>query len=201
MLVVGFDLDMTLVDSRAATVATLAALSAETGVPIDGYVVAGRLGVPFEIEMANWVEEARIPELAKRFRALFPEHGLPHVTSLPGACESLTAVDERGGQSIVVTARFEPNAWQILDRCRLPVDDVIGWRHGPTKGEALAEAGARIYVGDTVADVDGCRACSAVAVAVPTGHNTADELKAAGADVLLTSLLEFPDWLASWLSR
>jgi len=194
VLVVGFDLDMTLVDSRPATVATLAALSAESGVAIDGELVASRLGAPFEVEMANWVEEARIPLLATRFRELFPAHGLPLITSLPGAAHSVAAVE----RAMVVTARYEPNARQILTLCGLPIDDVVGWKHGPAKGEALRGADARIYVGDTVGDVHGAHAAGAVAVAVPTGHNTAAELEAAGADVVLTSLTEFPDWLAGW---
>jgi phosphoglycolate phosphatase-like HAD superfamily hydrolase len=197
VLVVGFDLDMTLVDSRAATVATLDALSTETGVDIDGHAVAARLGVPFEVEMANWVDEARIPHLADRFRALFPAHGLPLVTPLPGAAQAVDAVD----RAVVVTARFEANARMIIEQCALAITEVFGWKHGPAKGEALRAAGARIYVGDTVGDMHGAHAAGAVAVAVPTGHNTVDELAGAGADVVLTSLIEFPEWLAAWCSR
>ena len=194
---VGFDLDMTLVDSRVATVKTLDALSAESGVAIDGELVAARLGVPFEVEMANWVEEARIPHMADRFRALFPEHGLPHITALPGAARAVDAAD----RAMVVTARFEPNARMILEQCELPIDDVVGWKHGPAKGDALRDAGARVYVGDTVGDMYGAHAAGAVAVAVPTGHDTVAELEAAGADVVLTSLTDFPDWLADFRSR
>lgn len=196
MVVVGFDLDMTLVDSRAATVATLHALSTATGVEIDAPLVASRLGVPFEVEMANWADEDRIPELADRFRALFPTHGLHLVETMPGARAAIAAVD----RALVVTARFEPNARAILDRCGLVVGDVVGWRHGPAKGDALRNASARVYVGDTIGDVHGAHAAGAVAVAVPTGHNTAAELNAAGADIVLTSLTEFPEWLAAWRS-
>jgi phosphoglycolate phosphatase len=196
VLVVGFDLDMTLVDSRAGTVATLHALSAATGVEIDAPLVASRLGVPFEVEMANWAHEDRIPELADRFRALFPRHGLPLVQAMPGAHAAVAAVD----RALVVTARFEPNARMIIEQCALPIDDVFGWKHGPAKGDALRDASARVYVGDTVGDVRGAHAAGAVAVAVPTGHDTAAELDAAGADVVLTSLTEFPEWLAAWRS-
>ncbi len=48
MLVVGFDLDMTLVDSRPGIAATLRALSAETGVFIDAELVVSRLGPTLE---------------------------------------------------------------------------------------------------------------------------------------------------------
>jgi hypothetical protein len=41
---VGFDLDMTLIDSRRAILATWAALAAETGAPVDLADVVRRLG-------------------------------------------------------------------------------------------------------------------------------------------------------------
>ena len=51
-LVVGFDLDMTLIDSRPGVHATICALVAETGVLIDPDVVVARLGPPLEQELA-----------------------------------------------------------------------------------------------------------------------------------------------------
>ncbi|MGZ6995770.1 MAG: HAD family hydrolase, partial [Acidimicrobiia bacterium] len=90
--------------------------------------------------------------------------------------------------------KYEPNAWRCLEHVNLSVDAVVGWRHGPQKGETLAEHGAAIYVGDTPPDMDAARLAGATAVGVPTGPFTADELRAAGADIVLGSLLEFPDW-------
>jgi len=49
--------------------------------------------------------------------------------------------------------------------------------------------------------VAGARAAGAVAVAVATGPCSVDELVEAGADVVLTDLLEFPDWLEEQLRR
>jgi phosphoglycolate phosphatase len=57
-----------------------------------------------------------------------------------------------------------------------------------------------IYVGDTPADIVGARGAGAVAVMVPSGPSDADELRAAGADVVLDTLFDFPTWLASWLA-
>ncbi|NUV50253.1 HAD family hydrolase, partial [Streptomyces sp. CAI-78] len=44
--VVGFDLDMTLIDSRPGIGAAYRVLAAETGVPIDVDLVVSRLGPP-----------------------------------------------------------------------------------------------------------------------------------------------------------
>ena len=200
-LVVGFDLDMTLVDSSPGIRATLNALSAETGVPIDADAVVARLGPKLETELARWFPTDRVAGATDRFRALYAEHGVPGTFAMPGATESLAAVSAAGGRSIVVTAKYEPNAIACLAYVGLRVDHVVGWRWGPAKGETLAEHRAAVYVGDTPADVEGAGVAGAVAVAVPSGPHSESELEAAGADVLLRSLEEFPGWLGGWLSE
>jgi phosphoglycolate phosphatase len=196
-LVVGFDLDMTLVDSRAGVHATLRALVDETGAPIDADVVVARLGPPLEQELATWVPAEQIDALADRFRELYADLGLVGLVTLPGAAAALDAVRAASGRTLVVTAKYEPNAWRCLEHAGLAVDHVVGWRHGPQKGETLVEHGAVAYVGDTPPDMEAAHLAGAVAVAVPTGPFTPDELVAAGADVVLDSLEAFPDWFRS----
>lgn len=199
-LVVGFDLDMTLVDSRPGIAATLAALATETGTPIDADVVVGRLGPPLEDEMAHWFPPDEVPTVSDRFRALYADLGVPGTVLLDGAAESVAAVRSVGGGVVVVTAKFESNAVACLDHVGLAVDAVCGWRHGPDKGVALAEYGAAVYIGDTPTDVAGARGVGIVAVGVATGPHPAGELHAAGADMVLSSLTEFPAWLRTWLT-
>jgi phosphoglycolate phosphatase len=194
-LVVGFDLDMTLIDSRPGIHATLVALVEESGHFIDPDVVVARLGPPVEQEMAQWVAPDQVDPLSNRFRELYAEIGIEGTLALPGAGEALGAVRAIGGRSLVVTAKYEPNAWLCLARTNLVVDDVVGWRHGPQKGETLAEHGASIYVGDTPPDMEAACLAGAAAVGVPSGPFSADDLRAAGADVVLASLLDFPGFL------
>lgn len=193
-LVVGFDLDMTLIDSRAGVHATLRALIDETGAPIDADVVVARLGPPLEQELATWVPADQIDPLADRFRELYVDLGLVGLVALPGAAAALDAVRAASGRTVVVTAKYEPNARRCLQHAGLDVDHVVGWRHGPQKGETLREHGASVYVGDTPPDMQAAHLAGATAVAVPTGPFTADELREAGADVVLESLAAFPDW-------
>lgn len=192
--VIGFDLDMTLIDSRAGVQATIRALVAETGTFIDADVVSTRLGPPLEQELAEWVPADRIGPLADRFRALYGELGIEGTLALPGAADALDAVRSASGRTLVVTAKYEPNAWRCLEHTNLSVDEVVGWRHGPQKGETLAERGASIYIGDTPPDMEAAHIAGAVAVGVPSGPFTASELDEAGADIVLGSLLEFPEW-------
>jgi pyridinium-3,5-biscarboxylic acid mononucleotide sulfurtransferase len=199
VLVVGFDLDMTLVDPRPGVVATYAALSAETGVAIDGELAAARLGPPLEVELANWVPADQVDHVAQRYRHHFATLGVEGTTVLPGARAALDAVHLAGGRVMVVTAKSAPLAQATLDRLELPADETVGWRWGPTKGDALAERGAQVYVGDHTGDMAAARACGAVGVGVLTGADSEQQLRDAGADVVLTTLEALPGWLASYL--
>jgi phosphoglycolate phosphatase len=193
-LTVGFDLDMTLIDSRPGIRAAYRALSAETGVPIDADLAVTRLGPPLEQELAHWFPADRIQEMGDRYREIYPEYAIGPTPAMPGAREAIQAVRAAGGRTVVVTAKHEPNAKLHLAHLGIEPDAVIGWLWAEAKAEALREHGARVYVGDHVGDVRGARAAGALAVCVPTGPCGADELRAAGADVVLADLTAFPAW-------
>ena len=195
LLVVGFDLDMTLIDSRPGVIASFDALNAELGTVIDGRLIASRLGPALETEMAAYFPADEIDAVCDRYRAHYATLGAPGCSLLPGGAEAVDAVRALGGTTLVVTAKFEPNAHLCLDHVGVVVDHVIGWRHGPQKAETLVAHGAHIYVGDTTPDIDAARSASAHAVGVATGPASREDL-AAGADVVFDSLVEFPAWLA-----
>jgi phosphoglycolate phosphatase len=195
VLVVGFDLDMTLIDSRPGIEATFEALSRQTGVYIDAGLVVNRLGPKLETELAEWYPAKDVVPAADRYRELYVELGVPGTTLLPGAQDAVAAVHEAGGRTLVVTAKYEPNAVLCLAHVGLEVDHVFGWLHGSAKGAKLAEHGAGVYVGDTPSDMIGAQVAEAVAVGVTTGPHGADELAEAGAHIVLGSLVEFRPWL------
>ncbi|MCM2420011.1 HAD hydrolase-like protein [Streptomyces sp. RKAG293] len=196
-ITVGFDLDMTLIDSRPGIKAAFDRLSAETGVFIDSELVVTRLGPPLDQELAHWFPADAIAETADRFRALYPDYAIAPTPALPGARASVDAVRAAGGRAVVVTAKYEPNARLHLDHLGIEAE-VRGWLWAEAKAEALLEYGASIYVGDHTGDVRGARVAGALSVAVATGPCDAAELRAAGADVVLDSLTEFPAWFAGY---
>ncbi|GGZ17403.1 HAD family hydrolase [Streptomyces nitrosporeus] len=200
-LTVGFDLDMTLIDSRPGIKAAYLALSAETGVHVDADLAVTRLGPPLEEELAHWFPAARIAEAADRYRALYPGRAITPTTALPGAREAVAAVQALGGRAMVVTAKYEPNAKLHLAHLGITPDVLIGGLWAERKAEALLEHGARIYVGDHTGDVRGARAANALSVGVTTGPCDGEALLAAGADVILPNLTGFAAWLNTWAAR
>ena len=85
----------------------------------------------------------------------------------------------------------------VVSRLGPPVGEVFGGAWREAKGVVLREQGATTYVGDHVHDMDAARLAGVVGVAVTTGPSTADALRDAGADTVLTTLEDFPAWLES----
>ncbi len=197
-LVVGFDLDLTLIDQRIGIASAMTTLESEIGAGIDVQWVIDNVGLPLEAVLARWVPPGDVEGAASRYRTLFGEVGASSTRVMPGAVEAVEAVRTFGGKVIVVTAKYEPHAWAGLRAVDMAPDAVFGWRFGPAKGDALLAHGAQIFVGDHPADVLAARAGNSLAVTVATGPASAPELADAGADVVLATLEDFPAWLDAY---
>jgi phosphoglycolate phosphatase len=188
---VGFDLDMTLIDSRAAILGSFAGVAADTGVAIDPAEVDRRLGIKLEDELAHWMPPEAIEPAMAIYRTHYRRLAVPLTRLLPGALESLAAVRAAGADVIVITAKLEETARQSLDALGLAPDAVYGGVHGPEKAAVLTSVGAAVYVGDTPADMAAAVTAGARPVGVATGSFAGAELRAAGAVNVLVSLRDF----------
>ncbi|MGW7407048.1 HAD family hydrolase [Streptomyces sp. NPDC054833] len=195
---VGFDLDMTLIDSRPGIHACYLALAERTGTFIDADLAITRLGPPLAEELINWFPAEQVGPMSDLYREMYPDIAVAATPAMPGAREAITAVQAAGGRAIVVTAKYEPNAKLHLSHLGLEPDVVVGDLWAEQKAEALREHRAAVYVGDHVGDVRGARTAGALSVAVATGPCDADELRTAGADVVLDDLAAFPRWLTGY---
>ncbi|GIH17594.1 HAD family hydrolase [Rugosimonospora africana] len=193
---VGFDLDMTLIDSRPGIGATYQALCEVTGVAIDIDLVVSRLGPPLEQELAHWFPPDQVADMVTRYRELYPRYAIAPTRLLPGAAEAVAAVHDAGGRVIVITAKRGDLARLHLKHVDLPVDEVEGlvWKDG--KAQALRAAKAVGYVGDHVADMAAAVAAGVPGIGVSTGPCSAGELAAAGARAVLPDLTLFANCLA-----
>ncbi|MEU9824737.1 HAD family hydrolase [Micromonospora chersina] len=191
-LMVGFDFDMTLVDSRPGIAAAFRALTARTGVPVDAELAVSRLGPPLRTEIAHWFPPEQIEEAVTAYRELYPAYAITPALPMPGAEAAIEAVHARGGRVMVVTAKMGRLAKLHLDHLGLAVDELAGDLFAEEKATALREHGANLYVGDHVADMAAAQAAGIPGVGVATGPCGRDELSAAGAHVVLDDLTGFP---------
>ncbi len=178
-LVVGFDLDMTLVDPRPGVRVALRALS------LDEFL-AESLGPPLE----EWLPVGTDLDL---YRGTYLQTA--HLTvALPGAAQALEAVRSSGGRIVVVTAKRRDLATACLTGAGLDADELHSSLWGELKADAIAAAGATVYVGDHPLDMAAARLAGATSVGVATGP-----LVPSDADWLLPDLTEFPALLSDLL--
>lgn len=194
-LVVGFDLDMTLIDTVPGFGAVLEALGEELGVTFPVAEMTARLGPPLEMMLAPHLAADAVAAAGDRFRELYPEHAINRVPALAGAAEALAAVRRHDGRVVVVTGKYPDNARLHIDHLGLDVDVLEGWVWGVGKADVLRREGATIYVGDHIHDVEGALAAGTTSVSVLSGGCTREELLAAGTHVVLDDLRDFPSWL------
>lgn len=193
----GFDLDMTLIDTVPGFGAVLEALGEELGVSFPVAEMTARLGPPLESMLAPHLAVDAVATAGDRFRELYPEYAINRVPALAGAAEALAAVRRHGGRVVVVTGKYPDNARLHIDHLGLDVDVLEGWVWGVGKADVLRREGATIYVGDHIHDVEGALAAGTTSVSVLSGGCTREELLAAGTHVVLDDLRDFPSWLDS----
>jgi phosphoglycolate phosphatase len=194
---VGFDLDLTLIDSQPAILAAWAEVARETGTDIDLESVTRRLGIKLEDEAAFWFPAGERGAAAASYRRHYVRLAPQLTTPLPGAAGALAAVRGAGEQAIIITAKHPVSAGPSLIAAGLEADGLYTHVYGPEKAAVLTRVGAAVYVGDAPADMGAATAAGAHAAGVSTGSFSAADLLAAGAGVVLDSLLEFPSWYAA----
>jgi phosphoglycolate phosphatase len=196
---VGFDLDMTLIDSRPAILASFGAVATQTGTPIDLSDVDRRLGIKLDDELAFWFPPDQIAAAAAIYRQHYVGLAEHMTTALPGAHEALAAVRAAGDRAVIITAKHLVSVEPSLRAAGLAADELFTLVHGPEKAEVLRWLEAIAYIGDTPPDMAAAVTAGVWPVGVATGSFTAAELTAAGAEVVLDSLTAFPGWYSSAL--
>jgi phosphoglycolate phosphatase len=194
---VGFDLDMTLIDSRPGIRAAYRALTEQTGVFVDADLAVTRLGPPLRTELRNWFPAEQVEEAVTTYRGLYPDYAITPTVPTPGAVEALAAVRELGLRVVVVTSKLGRLAELHLKHLGMAADELAGDLFAEGKAAALTEHGVRWYVGDHVADMTAARTAGVPGIGVAIGPCSLDDLRAAGATYVLSDLTGFPDLLRS----
>ena len=191
-VVVGFDLDLTLVDSRERIMTSYLRALHDVGNPVTREDLEPHLGIPLTHTIAALAPAVDADALASA----------TSTDPMPGALAAGQALRSGGGRTVVVSAKFTPAAQSALAEAGL--DDLVDALHGELfateKATALIAEGATVYVGDHPGDMAAARAAGAVALGVSTGANDEAALTAAGADEVLASLEDFPAWLTAHLA-
>lgn len=186
--VIGFDLDMTLVDSAAGIITSVQHVCARYGIDASADDIAATIGLPLDRVFPMWLPDEPYDVLLAAYREHYGKHGVPLSVALPGAADTLAAVRASGARVLVVTAKHGPMAERVLEVAGLPFDIVVGEAFAEQKAEVLLAHGARTYVGDHPGDMRAARLAGAMAIGVTTGPSSSQELIDAGAHEVLSGL-------------
>ena len=196
-LTVGFDLDLTLVDSHERIISAYIRALRDLGVEVSSEDLVPHLGIPLTHTAAAVAPAVDADALVLRYRHYYDEPDAPRTRPMPGAVDALRCVRAAGGRTVVVSAKFTPAVHKALAEAGLTelVDVVYGELFAKDKATALIAEGASIYVGDHPGDIAAAQAANAYAVGVTTGANDEATLLAAGAAVTFANLGAFAAWL------
>ena len=188
---VGFDLDLTLVDTRRAMEAAAAGINHALGVHIDLQSFVSHTGPPVRQQLSEWVPERQLDDAVTVFRSTFLGPGADLLAPTPAAHEALALARSTGRQAVVITSRLPHVAERMLSACRLRPDVLIGGLTGLEKTAAMRETRIACYIGDHPLDMIGAKAAGVRGIGLLTGFHSEAELREAGAETILSDLTEF----------
>lgn len=190
-LVVGFDLDQTLVDSADRIVASFRwALRAMGRPDVDVAAFSPVFGLPLRAILEQVSPGTDADAFVPLYRQAYDVEHEAVTHPMPHAREALEAVHALGGRAVVVSAKHEPIVGVALREAGLAdlVDAYRGDVFGPEKSPALRALGATVYVGDHLGDVEAGHGAGAYVIGVATGAHDREALVAAGAEVAVDDL-------------
>jgi phosphoglycolate phosphatase-like HAD superfamily hydrolase len=201
---IGFDLDLTLVDSSAGILETFKHILTKHGyiTKVTEQDILNTIGIPLEEAFKQLgVPEPSVEAITAEYRAVFNEIALPKITLMPHARECLDMLKDENSDNgayklVLISARKEESVLSICDALKIRdyFDIIKGGLHAEEKGELLSQQRASLYVGDTPGDMIAAKTAKCIAVGVTTGYNDAAALRKENDDAyIISNLSELKD--------
>ncbi|RDH13479.1 HAD family hydrolase [Tsukamurella pulmonis] len=188
---IGFDLDLTLIDSRQRILTAAQRAFRDLGHAVDDAALLPHMGVPIDDVARALVPGIDADRFLRRYRRHYDTDDTTPVPVLPGATELLAAIRAAGGAAVVVSAKQQAAAERAVAAAGLDLAAVVGGHFGERKGEALRRFGnVRAYLGDHVEDAAAARAAGCPFIGVTTGEFDAGALRRAGAARTVATLAD-----------
>jgi len=203
-----WDVDGTLVDSRAVIFDCCSYALVEIGLPAPTYdAVRQIVGLSLEHALsilAPGLNAAEVARVADSYKIRFHEHRARPGFIEPlydGAAETLRRLKAEGWRMAIATGKsrrgvemiVQMHGWEDMFGSTHCADDGPGKPHPAMLLAAMRVNGARpeqtVMIGDTAHDIRMAKSAHTRALGVSWGFNTADELNAAGAHHVATDFI------------
>ncbi|WP_159723219.1 HAD-IA family hydrolase [Enterococcus sp. CSURQ0835] len=202
-----FDLDGTLTDSSEGIIESMKYMIKEMGFePLSDLTLYSFIGPPIveSLKKTYGIDEAKAREATKVYRDYFKKAGLMKLTVYPGV-EAMLATLAQTHHLGVATSKPEVFATEILENLNMShyFTKICGAdpkQHREDKTtilryalELLPQNETMIMVGDRKYDITGANKNGIKSLGVSYGFGSVDELKAAGADLIVGHASEIPN--------
>lgn len=199
-----WDMDGTMIDQTAAIIRCYADVVTGMGYQApEADIIRRSLGGPMASTMALFIEEGRMDEACKAFRAHFPKIMFEGLIILPGTLALIQRFAEAGIPQAIFTNKHGDTARQVSDYAQfseyIPVcigNTDTDW-HKPQAeltryvlDQINAQAEGAIMIGDSPTDVATASNAGIPCYGVATGAHSTAELIEAGAVLAVDSLVE-----------
>lgn len=221
MKLVIFDCDGTLVDSQHAIVAAMEqAFRASNLAPPPRPAILNVVGLSLDLAVMQLMrvrDPVTAHPVAERYKDAFaelrarPDHDEPLFPGCRAALDALVRRDDvllgiaTGKSRRGVAAVLEREGWQKHFATIQTADGHPSKPHPSMVLKALAETGVEpdraVMVGDTSYDIEMARAADVAALGVSWGYHPVDELREAGADLVIDDYAELSGAIDSLLAR
>lgn len=219
-----FDLDGTLIDSVPDIAMAVGELMASEGLePFPEAEVRDMVGLGVRVlvrraldRRGRTLDDVAFEGVMARMLEIYPRHLTGRTTLMPGAVATLDALAEAGSALALVTNKMQAATEIVLEhfglteRFRVILGDQVGRSELATKPApdmllfALAQLGIApgeaLMVGDSGADMQSSIAAGTFTVGVRGGYSD-KPLESFGPDVVIDSLVQFPEAIAAWRGR
>ena len=193
MQTVGFDLDMTLVDSSQAILLTTQKVLRSFNTEVDEEMIARSVGLPIKESFKEWVGDQYL-QAYESYVDLYQRSGYLNSHALPGAQELLGELVGLGTKVVVITAKNRQSAEIQLRHLAIPYSELVGGAFQEGKTEAMLETGCVEYVGDHIEEYRAASKAGIHFIGVTTNPMQDLEKDSQGNFPLIGSLENFWDY-------
>ena len=197
---VGFDFDMTLVDSSQGIFESVKQVLSEL-VPRESILhvdLSETVGLPLDRLFDSLVpSEFRQPAI-DRYLQIYPDVGIRNSILYRGAKDIIETCESLNYRTVLISAKTPTNLELMLDWHRLSFNRVYGGAHGREKGRHLKNELVDIYIGDQEADVEASLFAGAISVIIRNEYNTDLDAWGHKPDLIFNNLIEAKSYIQAF---
>ena len=203
-----FDLDGTLVDTKAGLISAFTHTFAQFGLLIPQEQMQSYMGPPLRQTFAQYVKESEVETAVMTYRTFYANHGLKEVQLFEGVKEMLIQLHQQGVPMGVATSKEQSVAKKILEHFELDSFFCVieGASQDTSKDNKTAVMKAALshfscdtkkvlMIGDREHDLIGAKNCGLDAVSVLYGYGTMEEYQEFSPVYIAKNVQELTEWL------